>query len=257
MTDGTAAFYDGLADDYHRVYHDWPASIERQGEALDRVIRETLGAGAMRVLDCSCGIGTQCLGLARRGHHVLGVDLSPAAVARAREEAAAAGLDIEFRVGDLRELASVTAGEYDVVLSCDNSLPHLLTEPDLRRGVRSMLERARPGGLVLASIRDYDRILEERPATTRPSYSGLPGDRSITFQIWDWRPDGRQYDLELFVMVEEGEDRWRVRSHHARYRALTRAELGEALEAAGATAVGWRMPAETGFFQPLVVARRP
>lgn len=255
MSDENISFYDGLADDYHLVYHDWAASVERQGEALDRVIRECLGAGSRRILDCSCGIGTQCLGLARRGHDLLGVDVSPRAVARARAEAASAGLAIEFRVGDLRDLESVTSEAYDVVLSCDNALPHLLTDADLRQGVRSMLARVRSGGLLLASIRDYDEILEHRPVTTPPAFSGRRGDRRITFQIWEWQPDGRRYDLELFVMAEEDPDRWRVRSHRGRYRAVTRSELGGVLEEAGASAVEWRMPADTGFFQPLAVAR--
>lgn len=255
MTLDPISFYDGLAADYHRVYADWEASIERQAEALHRVIADVLGPGPKRILDGSCGIGTQSLGLARRGHDVLGVDLSPAAVERARKEAASRGLTIDVRVGDLRELETVTSERYDVVLSCDNSLPHLLTDADLRRGVRSMLGRVRPGGLLLASIRDYDDILRTRPVTTPPAFSGPRGSRRLTFQIWDWDVDGRRYELELFVMKERGPDDWRVRSHRARYRALTRAELKEVLEYAGASAVEWRVPAETGFFQPLVTGR--
>lgn len=257
MSDENTAFYDGLADEYHLVYHDWWASVDRQGEALDRVIRGILGDGSKRILDCSCGIGTQCLGLARRGHEVLGVDLSGRAVERARAEAKSAGLEIGFRVGDLRELEAVTSDTFDVVLSCDNSLPHLLSESDLRQGIRSMLDRVRRGGLVLASIRDYDQILKDRPVTTQPALSGAPGSRRITFQVWEWQPDGRRYRLELFVLAEDGEDRWRARSHRGSYRALTRSELSGVLEEAGASRIEWRMPKDTGFFQPLVVGHRP
>ena len=63
-------FYDELADDYHLVYPDWSASIARQGAASDRVILDELGSGARSVLDCSCGIGTQAVGLAAHGHRV-------------------------------------------------------------------------------------------------------------------------------------------------------------------------------------------
>lgn len=257
MSDENTAFYDDLAEEYHLVYHDWEASVERQGEALDRVIRESLGDGSKRILDCSCGIGTQCLGLARRGHLVLGVDLSSRAVERARAEAASAGLPVEFRVGDLRHLESVTSETFDVVLSCDNALPHLLTDAELRQGIGSMLDRVRQGGLFLASIRDYDEILRDRPVTTQPAFSGAPGSRRITFQIWEWQPDGRRYRLEFFVLAEDGEAGWQVRTGRASYRAVTRSELGGILEDAGASRVIWRMPADTGFFQPLVTARRP
>lgn len=54
--------YDALAADYHLMFR--------------------LGAGPQWVLDSSCGIGTQAIGLAGAGHDVVGSDLSPAAVAR-------------------------------------------------------------------------------------------------------------------------------------------------------------------------------
>jgi hypothetical protein len=58
-----AHFYDELADDYHLIYSDWDASIRRQGDDLDALIGQDRAA----VLDCSCGIGTQAIGLALRG----------------------------------------------------------------------------------------------------------------------------------------------------------------------------------------------
>jgi hypothetical protein len=67
VNDATAEFYDGLAEDYHLVYADWDASIRRQAAALDRLIRERTGTQHCRILDCTCGIGTQSLGLAALG----------------------------------------------------------------------------------------------------------------------------------------------------------------------------------------------
>jgi glycine/sarcosine N-methyltransferase len=57
-------FYDGLASDYHLFYDDWEAAVQRQGAALDRLIKG-LHPSAVELLDCSCGIGTQAIGLAR------------------------------------------------------------------------------------------------------------------------------------------------------------------------------------------------
>ena len=63
----------------------------------------------------------------------------------------------------MRELASQVDGEFDVVLACDNALPHLLEDDDLRLAIANMFAKLRPGGLFLASIRDYDRLVQERP----------------------------------------------------------------------------------------------
>ena len=76
-------FYDSLAPDHHRIFPDWDASMTRQAAAPDSLISRRLGPGPHRLLDCSCGIGTQAIGLARAGHRVVGGDLSPVAAARA------------------------------------------------------------------------------------------------------------------------------------------------------------------------------
>jgi len=52
-------FYDALAPCYHLIYEDWENSIERQGSALDSVIRSILDERHRSVLDVACGIGTQ------------------------------------------------------------------------------------------------------------------------------------------------------------------------------------------------------
>jgi len=57
-----------------------------------------------RVLDVGCGPGRHSLALARRGIHVVGVDLSPDFVALAREAAAAERLPATFEELDVRDL---------------------------------------------------------------------------------------------------------------------------------------------------------
>jgi len=74
-------FYDGLALDFHLFYEDWYAAVERHGAALDRLIR-AIHKNPVDVLDCSCGIGTQAIGLARLGYRVQGTDISERSLER-------------------------------------------------------------------------------------------------------------------------------------------------------------------------------
>src|SRR4051794_25853883 len=86
-------FYDGFADDYHLAYGgEWDAASERQGASLDRLIRDAL-PDARTILDCSCGIGTQALGLARLGYRVVGSDISRREIERAQREASRLGVE--------------------------------------------------------------------------------------------------------------------------------------------------------------------
>ncbi|WP_328498706.1 class I SAM-dependent methyltransferase [Streptomyces sp. NBC_00414] len=258
-------FYDGLADDYHLIYGDWDASLRRQGAALDTLIGQDRAA----VLDCSCGIGTQAIGLALRGHHVTGTDISPRATARAAREAARLNLGPNLRtaVADMRRLPFPDA-RFDAVVCADNSLPHLLTAQDVRAALAEMRRVLRPAGLLLVSTRPYDDLLRDRPASTPPQVhqasdhadhtDGADGtdreERTVTFQLWHWHDDGEHYDLEHFQLLPAGGE-WRVRVRRTTYWALGRDQLADLAAEAGFVDARWRMPQETGFFQPLLVSR--
>ena len=251
----TAAFYDDLAERYHMIFGDWDAAVRRQGEALGRLIRAEMGPGPLSLLDCSAGIGTQAIGLALRGYAVHATDVSPRAIERARREADRFGVSMTFGVADFRTLNEQEAGAFDVVISCDNALPHLQSEEDLMLAARSIRSRLADGGLFLASIRDYDRVLRERPAATTPAVFDTPEGRRIYFQVWDWADDGRTYTVNLFLVDESG-GVWETHHHETRYRAVLREELAQILREAGFREVVWRMPDESGYYQPIVTARR-
>ena len=247
MTDLRAvqASYDDLAADYDRMFPDWRESSRRQGAALDRLITAELGPGPVTVLDCAAGIGTQALALAGLGHRVAGTDLSGAALRRARLGAAA--------VADMRRLP-VAGGSVDVVVCADNSLPHLLTAADVTAALREMRRVAVPGGLVLVSTRDYDELRRTRPAATPVQVSRDGARLTTTFQLWTWHDDGEHYDYEHLMLTGDGAD-WRVGHRTGTYWALTRGELSALASDAGLVGVRWLLPAESGFFQPLLLAR--
>lgn len=72
-----------------------------------------------RVLDVSCGTGTDAVFLAHHGIHVVGIDLSPGMVARLREKVATAQVAhlVEARVGDLAELDDWPPAAFDGIYS--------------------------------------------------------------------------------------------------------------------------------------------
>ncbi len=255
MPDDVLQFYQELAQDYHLIFADWTKTIERQGTALDRLIRAYLGDQPdLAVLDCSCGIGTQALGLAARGYTVHATDLSPAAVERAAREAAARGVPLTTGVADLRTLASQVEGTFDIVLSCDNALPHLLTDDDLRRAAFNMRAKLRDGGLLLAGIRDYDHLTLDKPHATPLQVFDTGTERRIVFQVWDWAENGQSYTVSLFILRRQPTG-WHTASFTTTYRALLRAELSAILAEAAFSDIRWHMPQDTGHPQPIVTAR--
>ena len=243
----TADFYDILAPFYHLIYPDWEKSIERQGAAIDRVIGELL-PDAETLLDVSCGIGTQALGLAERGYRVSASDLSPAAVQRARREARARRLDMALSVADMRAAHGHPAAPFDVVLCGDNALPHLLSDGDIAEALRSFHRALRPGGLCLASVRDYER---EDLSGTRLVPHGMRDADGARWLLWQvWEPRGRLYDFSLYLVEDRGRDQCRTRVVRSTYYAVGADRLVALMEEAGFAEV---RRLDDRFFQPLIV----
>lgn len=248
-------FYDQLAEDYHLIYANWSQSVSRQGTALDALIRRYLDrAEPLEVLDCSCGIGTQAIGLAGIGHRVVGSDLSPAAAARAGAEARRRAVAVATAVADMRALPFADAA-FDVVLSADNSLAHLLTEDDVRRALRGMRRVLRDGGLLVLTAKDYGDARQSRRQSTVPQVTRSDAGQVVTFQLWHWRDgDDGVYDLDHVQLLPDGES-WQVRLRRATSRAWTQQELAALVRQCGFGDVAWHSVADAHFFQPVLTAR--
>ena len=245
----TRRFYDDLADDYHLNFRDWEKAVDRQGQVLDELIRARCPR-AQTLLDCACGIGTQSFGLAARGWRVTGSDLSPGAIGRARTLAVERGQDVPFHVADMRALRAVIGGRFDVVLAADNALPHLLSAPDLVAALTEIRGLLGPAGLFVATIRDYDRLGQERPTMTPPQFSD---DGAFTHQVWQWLSE-THYQMHLYV-TRAAAGEIVVRHQMTEYWALQRSDLDGALAGAGFGEIEWLDPDQSGYYQPLVLAR--
>jgi glycine/sarcosine N-methyltransferase len=246
-------FYDALAGHYHLLFEDWNQSIARQGATLNALLRTELQRSPLTLLDCACGIGTQAIGFAQAGHRVIASDLSPAAVARARLESEQRGLSISFAVADMTSLAEIEGAAFDAVAVMDNALPHLAA-PQLAQALRAMSSKLKPQGVLMASIRDYDQLIVDRPIVQGPAFFGAAGTRRIVHQVWDWI-DRERYVFHVYI-TQQSRDTWV--SHHfaSEYRCLIRGELTSALNDAGFGRVRWLMPAKSGYYQPIVVATK-
>lgn len=244
-----------MAADYQLISTGYAGSSERQGEVIARLARYALKReGPFRILDCSCGVGTQAFGLAKFGHHVTGTDISPGAIQKAQAEKARNGLAVDFSVADMRNLESVP-GPFDVVISFDNALAHLTTEADLAFALSNVLSVLEPGGVFLASLRDYDLLRQERPTGTMPRrITDSLGER-VYVQTWDWTEDGKSYDLRLFVLKRSGEN-WAARPLETRMRAYSRGEIATELEKTGFASSEWVFTEQSAYYQPVLVARK-
>ena len=142
----------------------------------------------------------------------------------------------------------------DVVRAGDDLLPRLAHQRVLVQALARAARALRPGGLLLATVPELDRLRGLRPAGPPPRVTGSGADRRVTVQLWDWAADGRSYGLDVIQLVP-GAGGWEVaRSVSTRHQVLTPDQVHGALADAGFAAVQRLAPAETGHPLPVYVA---
>jgi len=140
-TDGD--WWDGFYADRSRGI---PFFVDKPDEHLAEAVEQGI-ARPGRALDLGCGPGRNALHLAAAGFAVDAVDLSATAITWARERAAGAGVEVDWRVADA--FTADLPGPYDLVV--DSGCFHHLA-PHRRLDYLQLLQRVlAPGGLLCLS----------------------------------------------------------------------------------------------------------
>jgi hypothetical protein len=76
---------------------------------------------------------------------------------RAKRGAETRGISVAFSVADVRKAHDHQGKEFDLVLSADNSVTHLLTDEEILDAFRQFFICTRPGGGCIMTVRDYEK----------------------------------------------------------------------------------------------------
>ena len=195
------------------------AHAEQQVEMVRQQVRSFIAPnGDERALDAGTGAGTLALALAPLVREVVGVDVVPELLERARKDAPA---NVTFVEGDVTKLPFESAS-FD--LSCSRRTLHHVARPEL--AVAELARVTVPGGLVfvddqiapvdpLAAL-ELDRFERARdPSHTRTlpdiDVSHLLEANSLVLLRTRFQSHRRELDYYLGLAGCEGEDRERVR----------------------------------------------
>lgn len=248
----TQSFYDNLAPQYDKLFQDWNSTTREQATILHKLFEDNGFDKNAQILDCACGIGTQAIGLANLGYSITASDISVGAIEEAKKRATESDVEIRFENADFCELSKTFSNKFDIVIAMDNALPHMLSKEDLERAVMSITNQIKDNGIFIGSIRDYDALLKDKPHYSPPYIHKTDKGQRVCFQTWDWSDD--HYKLTQYI-VDDG-DTLEVSKFECEYRATRRQEMADLLMANGCHEVVWKFPEETGFYQPIVIARK-
>lgn len=225
----TDEFYDAIAEFYPYFFRDWETQLEREGLSLRALFRNK---GVERILDASCGAGTQAIPLAKLGFRVVAADPSSGMLRKARETAARHGVEphITFMQCDFLALGKHVQPSFDAVVSKGNALPHLLLDEEVETTLKIFFHLLRPAGMVVIGMRDFGPFMEDRPRFL-PGFinTGDGGEEFITFDIWEWEDGPPVITTQNLFIVRGHGDNYQALKRQVTYRPLTTDEVKVAL----------------------------
>ena len=133
-----------MAYDYDTLYGTTPQALGEPTQVFVDFFNSQK-MKSLRVLDIGCGQGRDALYIARMGHHVVGVDLSPNGIRDLNKTAKMESLDVEGSVADI--VTYTPEGSFDVVL-IDRTL-HMLPKVERLAVLARLLTAVNPLGWVL------------------------------------------------------------------------------------------------------------
>jgi SAM-dependent methyltransferase len=185
-----------LYDKIAHLYDPWSASVVEDIEFYVEEARRSRGP----VVELAVGTGRIAVPIAASGIEVIGVDSSAGMLEVAREAAAAAGVGVDLRLGDLRD--PPVEGTFPLVIIAFRSLLHMEAEADRRAALRAVHRLLEPGGKLVFDVfapapddisETHGRWLEREPGIfERADWD--EGARTLTLSV---RSDGAMASFGL------------------------------------------------------------
>lgn len=152
----------------------------------------------------------------------------------------------------MRHLPQHYAQPFDLVLACDNAIPHLLSDAEILQAFTAFYHCTTAEGGCLISVRDYaamersgKRLVPRHAHQTREGHL-------LVFDLWEF--EGEFYNFTTYFVEDNGGAQANTKViRGGRYYCVTIARLEELLKQAGFARV---TTLRECYYQPLLLARK-
>jgi SAM-dependent methyltransferase len=249
-------WYEELFVKYACKYDQEPFTQGTKGE-VDFIEKEIGTNKTVHILDIGCGTGRHAIELAKRGYKVTGIDLSMDQLARAREKAGIAGLDIEFIQKDACLLDFDKEFELAIMI-CEGAFPLMETDEKNYMILQGAYKALKPGGKLIFTTLSalYPLFHSVKDLINSSGSDVVSGDNSfnlLTFRETSW-----------IDVVDDNEDMKRLHCNERYYAPSEIMWLLKSLGFVNTGIYGCRLGAfsrndalSTGDYEMLVISEKP
>jgi len=207
-------------------YYDkvWGSTCRYEAEAhfLHQILREH---GALRILDLACGTGGHCLELAKLGYKVVGLDISPTMLEKARNKFSKLGIHGSFVHGDMTETHSTLinaeiALPFDAVICMGSSFAHMLDDERSNETLENVQRVLKQGGLFILQVSNAGQLRDDRIRQLRMDKIVNEPDLQLVVMGYNFR-DNKNPDIliwnAIWLIKDHGKIDFQVRTHPLRW----------------------------------------
>jgi SAM-dependent methyltransferase len=186
-------------EEYFQIYGSM-LSEERTAREVEGILKLLDLPHGSRILDLACGHGRHAVPLAERGYAVTGQDLSEVFLDRAKADAQARGVQVNWVHGDMREIPFVD--EFDAIINIFSSFGYFENDADDQQVLHQVHKALRPGGRLLLDLMHRDAMVrgfqpfdvsrrdDGLVVTEERSFDQLAGRTTVRVTLF--YPDGRR-----------------------------------------------------------------
>jgi len=200
--------FDTFSDKYELMIT-WPQRIKREEPFFKSLFEKY---HILYVLDAGCGTGMHAIEFSKWGKTAVGCDISSNMIERARLNAKAENVSVQFEVAAFQEMRAKLHGTFDAVVCIGNNLPLVLDDIGLRLSLQNMYQMLSSGGICIIQIQNYERILTNNQQFL-PLKSATRGDKEfLFFRMLELHDEPLTFHIIIFEKDKHGSWSYSIQS---------------------------------------------
>ncbi len=218
-------FHEQISNSYDQMIS-WPLRLRVESKFFEKIIRQNKVKSS---LDVGCSTGFHVVMLRRMGVDSSGIDSSPRMIEKAKANAIACGVNVEYILGDMTQLSKRFSEGFDLITCLGDTLAHIGNKKDVIRTLEEIKKSLNPNGLFIIQSLNYANIIKNKIRFLPPSLPPNLISETQYFKTLDYSRGSFILNLTKYAWHE---NKWAVSNFSTKITPYTKQDIETLLKLA-------------------------